>query len=190
MSLFQQPDIGGEHKVLLSSPLLHPEHRQQLVLEDISPIWASRLKKEDLPTFMSANWRKWHSELQKASKCVVGEAYGYSSQYTADCDECYIICHKFLYYFTLNLRGKLESNKQDFVKHWNEEHIIVNRKEPFAVAINQSSAMNQQSNFTSFQEFTPTPTGTTDVCGFSIGAVEIDLSDFGIPSGVIQPRFA
>jgi len=70
------------------------------------------------------------------------------------------------------------------------EHIIVNRKEPFAVAINQSSAMNQQSNFTSFQEFTPTPTGTTDVCGFSIGAVEIDLSDFGIPSGVIQPRFA
>ena len=31
---------------------------QQLVLEDISPIWASRLKKENLPTFMSLTWWK------------------------------------------------------------------------------------------------------------------------------------
>src|SRR5215216_6386633 len=122
MSLFQQPDIRGERKVLLSSPLPPEQQQQTLVLEDISPIWASRLKKENLPTFMSSTWRKWHSELQKASKCVVGEAYGYSSQYTADCDECNRICHKFLYYFELKLQGKLESNKQDFVKHWNEEH--------------------------------------------------------------------
>ena len=96
--------------------------QQQLVLEDISPIWASRLKKENLPTFMSWTWWKLHSELHRPSKCVVGEAYGYSSQYTADCDECNRICHKFLCYFTLNWRGKLESNKQDFVKHWNEKH--------------------------------------------------------------------
>jgi hypothetical protein len=27
---------------------------KQLTLEDISPIWASRLKKENLPTFMSS----------------------------------------------------------------------------------------------------------------------------------------
>jgi hypothetical protein len=99
-----------------------PEQRQKLALEDISPIWASRLKKENLPTFMSPNWWKWHYELQKASKCVVGEAYGYSSQYTDDCDKCDRIGCKFLYYFTLNLRGRLESNKQDFIKHWNEEH--------------------------------------------------------------------
>ena len=33
---------------LSSSPLL-----QQLTLEDISPKWASRLKKENIPTFMS-----------------------------------------------------------------------------------------------------------------------------------------
>jgi hypothetical protein len=92
------------------------------VLEDISPIWASRLQKENLPTFMSLNWWKWHYELQKASKCVVGEAYGYSSQYTHGCGKCNRIGCKFLYYFTLNLRGKLESNKRDFVKHWNEEH--------------------------------------------------------------------
>jgi len=123
MLSFQQPDKRREEpKVLLSQPLRPPEKQQQLMLEDISPIWASRLKKENLPTFMSSNWRKWHYELKKASKCVVGEAYGYSSQYTADCNECERICVKFLYYFTLNLREKSESNKQDFVKHWNEEH--------------------------------------------------------------------
>jgi hypothetical protein len=51
---------------------------QKLVLENISPIWASRLKKENFPTFMSWTWMKWRFELQNASKCVVGEAYGYS----------------------------------------------------------------------------------------------------------------
>src|SRR5215207_6356570 len=75
---------------------------------------------------MSLNWWKWHYELQKASRCIVGEAYGYSSQYTHGCGKCNRIGCKFLYYFTLNLRGKLESNKQDFVKHWNEKHINLN----------------------------------------------------------------
>jgi hypothetical protein len=95
---------------------------KQLTLEDISPVWASRLKKENLPTFMSPRWLQWRSELQKTSKCVIGEAYGYSSRYTYDCDDCDTIGCKFLYYFTLNWRGKLESNKQDFVRHWNEKH--------------------------------------------------------------------
>ena len=88
----------------------------------ISPIWASRLKKGNLPTFMSSRWLQWRSELRKTSKCVVGEAYGYSSHYTENCDECDRIGCKFLYYFTLNWRRKLELNKQEFVKHWNEEH--------------------------------------------------------------------
>jgi hypothetical protein len=95
---------------------------QQLVLEDISPIWASRLKKENIPTCMSLTWWKLRSELRNASKCVVGEAYGYSSRYTHDCSKCNRIGYKFLYYFMLNWRGKLESNKRDFVKHWNEKH--------------------------------------------------------------------
>jgi hypothetical protein len=34
-AIFQQPDIRGEPKVLLSSPLRPPEQQQQLVLEDI-----------------------------------------------------------------------------------------------------------------------------------------------------------
>jgi hypothetical protein len=103
----------------LDSSLLLP---QQLTLEDISPIWASRLKKENLPTFMSSTWLQWRSELWKTSKCVIGEAYGYSSRYVYGCDDCDKIGCKFLYYFTLNWRGKLESNKQDFVRHWNEKH--------------------------------------------------------------------
>ena len=98
------------------------EQRQKLGLEDISPIWASRLKKENLPTFMSLTWWEWQSELQNASKCVIGETYGYSPQYMYDCSKCTSIGLKFMYYFTLNWRGKLESNKQDFVKHWNEKH--------------------------------------------------------------------
>jgi hypothetical protein len=103
----------------LDSSLLLP---QQLTLEDISPIWASRLKKENSPTFMSSIWLQWRSELGKTSKCVVGEAYGYSSRYVYGCDDCNKIGCKFLYYFTLNWRGKLKSNMQDFVKHWNEKH--------------------------------------------------------------------
>lgn len=96
---------------------------KQLALEDISPIWASRLKKENLPTFMSSTWFKWCSELRKTSKCIVGEAYGYSSRYVYGCDDCSKIGCKFLCYFTLNWHGRLESNKRDFVRHWNKEHI-------------------------------------------------------------------
>jgi len=101
------------------SPPLQP---QELTLEDISPKWASRLKSENMPTFMSLTWLRRRYELQKSSKCVVGEAYGYSSHYTENCDECNRIGCKFLYYFMLNRRKRLEQNKQDFVKHWNEAH--------------------------------------------------------------------
>jgi hypothetical protein len=95
---------------------------QELSLENISPKWALRLKRENIPTFMSPTWLRWRYELQKSSKCVVGEAYGYSSQYTENCDKCDRIGCKFLYYFTFNWRKRLELNKQEFVKHWNEEH--------------------------------------------------------------------
>ncbi len=111
-----------ERQHLSPPPQPEPPSLQQLTLEDISPKWASRLKKENIPTFMSTTWLLWRFELQKTSKCVVGEAYGYSSHYTENCDECDRIGCKFLYYFTLNWRRKLELNKQEFVKHWNEEH--------------------------------------------------------------------
>jgi hypothetical protein len=96
---------------------------EQPTLEDISPIWASRLKIANLPIFISSTWLQWCSELRKTSKCVVGEAYGYSSRYVYGCDDCNKIGCKFPYYFTLNSHGKLESNKQDFVRHWNKKHV-------------------------------------------------------------------
>jgi hypothetical protein len=101
------------------SPLSSPT---ELTLEDISPKWALRLKNENIPTFMSPTWLGWRYELGKPSKCVVGEAYDYSSHYTENCDECNVIGCRFLYYFMFNRRRKLEQNKQDFVKHWNEVH--------------------------------------------------------------------
>ena len=106
-------------ELFLKSP---PPLPQELTLEDISPNWASRLKKENIPTFMSLTWLQWRFELQQTSKCVVGEAYGYSSRYTENCDKCDNIGCKFLYYFTLKWRKKLELNKQEFVKHWNIVH--------------------------------------------------------------------
>lgn len=106
-----------EHSHMSPQPL-----PQELTLEDISPKWASRLKSENTPIFMSPTWLQWRCELQKTSKCVVGEAYGYSSQYTEKCDKCDRIGCKFLYYFTFNWRRRLELNKREFVKHWNQEH--------------------------------------------------------------------
>jgi hypothetical protein len=101
---------------------LSPPLRKQLTLEDISPNWASRLETENFPTFISLTWLRWCSELRRASECVVGEAHGHSSIYTYDCHECDKFGYKFLYYFMLNWKGKLEANKQKFVKHWNEKH--------------------------------------------------------------------
>jgi hypothetical protein len=115
-NLVKNQDRKGTSLSPLSSPI--PE----LTLEDISPKWAMRLKTKNIPTFMSLTWLQWRFELQRSSKCVVGEAYGYSSEYTENCDECDRIGCKFLYYFMFNLRGKLEQNKQEFVKHWNEAH--------------------------------------------------------------------
>ena len=109
-----------EQLCLSTSQLPHPP--QQLTLKEISPKWASRLNNENIPTFMSLTWLQWRFELQRSSKCVVGEAYGYSSEYTENCVECDRIGCKFLYYFTLNWRSKLILNKQQFVRHWNEVH--------------------------------------------------------------------
>ena len=101
------------------SPQLPP---QELTLQDISSKWASRLKSKNIPTFMSPTWLRWRFELQQTSKCVIGEAFGYSSEYTENCDKCDRIGCKFLYYFTFNWQQRLELNKQEFVKHWDEEH--------------------------------------------------------------------
>lgn len=50
---------------------------RELTLEDIAPLWASRLGDgRKCPTFLSPTWFKWCRELRCTSRCVVGEAYG------------------------------------------------------------------------------------------------------------------
>jgi hypothetical protein len=101
---------------------LSPPLPKQLTLDDISPVWASRLETENFPTFMSLTWFKWYNQLRFASKCIIGEAYGHTSRYMYTCDECGRLGSKFMYYFLMNWHGKLEQNKQRFIAHWNEKH--------------------------------------------------------------------
>jgi hypothetical protein len=91
-----------------------------LTLNDISPKWAERLHR--LPFPLSFQWLRWYSEIKYASKCVVGEAYGFSSSYIYNCKECDRFGWKFMLSFMIYSYSKLEENKQLFVKHWNEKH--------------------------------------------------------------------
>jgi hypothetical protein len=103
-----------------------------LELKHISPVWDSRINQK-WPRLFSKMWFKWYFELKRTSKCVVGEAYGYSSSYIHRCKECDDIGWKFMIYFTISSRRKLDLNKDRFVKHWNESHlqtdVIALRKE-------------------------------------------------------------
>jgi hypothetical protein len=96
---------------------------QELSLEKIAPKWAARLRTErKTPFVMSLTWLKWQRELRHPSSCVIGEAYHYSSTYIYNCQICNSLGCKFMLYFTLNWHKKLEQNKQEFVKHWNDKH--------------------------------------------------------------------
>lgn len=111
----------GEHEIQQFSEQLPPP-QYLLKFEDISPNWDSRLK-EKWPPLFSLTWFKWYLELKRTSKCIVGEAYGYSSSYIQSCRECDEIGWKFMYYYTINSRKKTELNRIRFVKHWNEIHL-------------------------------------------------------------------
>jgi hypothetical protein len=93
-----------------------------LELKRISPVWASRISQK-WPRLFSKMWFKWYFELKRTSKCVVGEAYGFSSTYIHRCKECDDIGWKFMIYFTISSRKKLELNGERFVKHWNQTHL-------------------------------------------------------------------
>jgi hypothetical protein len=91
-------------------------------LADISPKWNSRLFQHELPRPFSATWLKWYFELKLASKCVVGEAYGYDPSYLIHCSDCDNFGWKFMIYFTLRSRSRLNENKKNFMEHWIREH--------------------------------------------------------------------
>jgi hypothetical protein len=101
-------------------------HDPLLALKDISPKWSKRLenrrRRRQLPIPMSFRWLRWLLEITNATKCIVGEAYGFSSSYTNCCRECGRIGDRFSLYFILSSHTKFEENKQRFIEHWNEKH--------------------------------------------------------------------
>jgi hypothetical protein len=105
----------------------HHQHDPLLLaLNDISPKWSKRLenrqRRQQLPIPMSFRWLRWLLEITDARKCIVGEAYGFSSSYTNRCSECGRIGDRFSLYFVLASHTKFEENKQRFIEHWNEKH--------------------------------------------------------------------
>jgi hypothetical protein len=93
-----------------------------LTLETISPIWAKRLEESKLLPLLSLRRLRLYVELKHTSKCVVGEAYGFSSSYVYDCKRCSKIAWKFMFYFMICSYSKLEGTKKEFLKHWGEKH--------------------------------------------------------------------
>jgi hypothetical protein len=93
-----------------------------LTLDAISPTWARRLEKSKLLALLSLERLQLYLELNDTSKCVVGEAYGFSSSYVYNCKRCSKIGWKFMFYFMIHSYSKLERTKKEFVKHWCEKH--------------------------------------------------------------------
>ena len=101
------------------------ENQELLTLDTISPIWAKRLEESKLLPLLSLRRLRLYVELKHTSKCVVGEAYGFSSSYVYDCKRCSKIAWKFMFYFMIHSYSKLEETKNAFVKHWGEKHYYV-----------------------------------------------------------------
>ena len=100
------------------------QQQQQLTLDIICPMWARRLEQSKHLSPLSLTRLRWYFELQRISRCVVAEAYGFSSSYMSDCKKCSRIGWKFMFYFMLHSYSKIEENKNEFVKHWGEKHNI------------------------------------------------------------------
>ena len=98
------------------------QNQELLTLDTISPLWAKRLEESKLLPLLSLRRLRLYVELKNTSKCVVGEAYGFSSSYVSNCKGCSKIAWKFMFYFMICSYSKLEETKWKFVKHWSEMH--------------------------------------------------------------------
>ena len=98
------------------------QDQELLIFDTIAPIWAKRLEESKLLPILSLRRLRLYLELRDTSKCVVGEAYGFSSSYVYSCRPCSKISWKFMFYFMIHSYSKLERTKNEFVKHWGEKH--------------------------------------------------------------------
>jgi hypothetical protein len=97
-------------------------HELVLTLDTISTMWVKRLEESKLLPLLSIIRLQLYVEFKDTSKCVVGEAYGFSSYYVSNCKLCSKISWKFMFYFMICSYSKLEGTKNEFVKHWSEKH--------------------------------------------------------------------
>jgi hypothetical protein len=98
---------------------------QLLALDSISPTWAKSLEETKLLPLLSLRRLHLYLELRDASKCVVGEAHGFSSSYVYSCKPCSKISWKFMFYFMIHSYSKLKATEKEFVRHWSEKHLHV-----------------------------------------------------------------
>ena len=98
--------------------------KSQFTLNDIAPRWSKRLEQKKLPFPLSLTWLQWYFELDSPSKCIVGEAYGYSASYEKECKECDILGWQFGHSFLMRSKSGLQRDVKIFVEHWNEKHNI------------------------------------------------------------------
>jgi hypothetical protein len=103
------------------------EDQELLTLDIMSPKWAKKLEESKLLPILSLKRLQLYLELRDTSKCVVGEAYAFSSSYVYDCKRCSKISWKFMFCFMIHSYSKLERTKKEFVKHWSEKHHYVSR---------------------------------------------------------------
>jgi hypothetical protein len=103
------------------------QDKELLTLDAISPIWAKKLEESKLLPLLSFRRLKLYIKLKRTAKCVVGEAYGFSSSYVRNCKSCSKISWKFMFYFMIHSYSKLEDTKKEFVKHWGEKHHYMRR---------------------------------------------------------------
>jgi hypothetical protein len=98
------------------------QNQELLTLDTISQIWAKRLEESKQLPILSLKRLKLYLELKDTSKCVVGEAHGFSSSSVSNCKLCSRISWKFMFYFMICSYSKLEGTKKEFLKHWGEKH--------------------------------------------------------------------
>ncbi len=104
--------------------ILVSKKRHELSFDTLSPKWSKRLS-QPLPTLFSLRWLGYYSEIRSASRCVVGEAHGFSSSYLKTCPECNRFSIKFMYSFLVHSESRLEKIKLMFVHHWIEQHVPI-----------------------------------------------------------------
>ena len=119
----------------------------KLLFSEISPMWSERLNqaRDNISPFAPIRLQ-WYKELRNSSKCVVGEAYGFSSSYVSKCKECNKLGWRFMFYFLIQSDSRIEKTKLDFTDHWNQEHSEIETKNKNKMKLDTESDSQIQSH--------------------------------------------